>query len=111
MQITYLGEVKLERIVRAEADVKPGLEELGDWIPLVGEEERVVAQRAHGDPDLLQVEEVLQGRHLPQQDPVCDGMRRDERRGQVVRVASLTAVRSEHKSAFLRGAGQTKTPP
>ena len=46
--ITHLGEVELERIISTQADVKSHLEEVRQWIPLVGEEKGIVTQRAHG---------------------------------------------------------------
>ena len=51
-----LRKVELKRIVRAQANVEPCLEEIWQRIPLVREEQRVVAQRAHGDADLFEVE-------------------------------------------------------
>jgi len=50
-----LCKVELQRVVRAQADVEPCLEKVGQRVPLVREEERIVAQRAHGDANLLEV--------------------------------------------------------
>ena len=43
----YLCEVELQRVVRAQADIEADLEEIGQRVPLVREEQCVVAQRAH----------------------------------------------------------------
>ena len=62
----YLCEVELQRVVRAQADIEADLEEVGQGVPLVREEQRIVAQRAHRYPNLLEVEEILQGGHFAQ---------------------------------------------
>ena len=51
-----LCKVELKRVVRAQANVEPCLEEIRQGIPLKREEQRVIAQRAHGDADLFEVE-------------------------------------------------------
>ncbi len=51
-----LGKVELKWVVRAQAHVEPHLEKVRQGIPLVRQEESVVAQRAHGNADLLEVE-------------------------------------------------------
>ncbi len=56
---TNLGKVELQRVVRAQADIEPRLEKVRQGISLVRKEESVVAQRAHGDADLFEVEQVL----------------------------------------------------
>ena len=55
----HLREVELQRVIAAQADIQPDLEEIRQRVSLVRQEQRVVAQRAHGDADLLEVEEVL----------------------------------------------------
>lgn len=50
-----LGKVELQRVVRAQAHVEPCLEKVGQRVSFKREEERVVAQRAHGDADLFEV--------------------------------------------------------
>ena len=55
-----LRKVKLQRIVRAQTNVQPNLEELLQRIPLISEEQSVVAERAHSEAYLSEVEEVLQ---------------------------------------------------
>ena len=56
----YLGEVELQRVVGGERHHEPPGEKLWQWVTMVVEEERVVAEWRHGDADLCQVEEVLQ---------------------------------------------------
>lgn len=114
----HLGKVELERVVGAEADVEAGAEEGRERVALVGEEEGVVRERRHGDlqvrlegqpalercrrsrnerthTDLLEVEEVLEGGHLAQEDAVRDRVRGEEGRREVVRVAGLAGVRAQ----------------
>lgn len=52
--------MELKRVVRAQANVEPSLEEIGKRIPLIREEQRIVAQRAHGDANLFEVKQILQ---------------------------------------------------
>lgn len=47
--------MELQRVIRAQAHVEPCLEKVGQWVSLEREEERIVAQRAHGDADLFEV--------------------------------------------------------
>jgi len=51
--------MELQRVISAQTDIQPRLEKLFQWIPLVRQEERVVAQRTHRDPDLLQIKQIL----------------------------------------------------
>ena len=57
--LSDLREMELQRVVGAQADIQSGLEELLQRIPLIRQEKRVVAQRAHRNPDLLQVKQIL----------------------------------------------------
>jgi len=47
--------MELQRVVRAQAHIQPRLEKVGQRVSLEHEEERVVAQRAHGDANLFEV--------------------------------------------------------
>ena len=42
-----LGEVDLQRVIRAEAHIHPSGKEGGEWIAVVVQEQTVVGQRAH----------------------------------------------------------------
>ena len=55
-----LGKVELKWVVRAQANVEPCLDEIWKRIPFKREEKRIIAQRAHSDPDLLEVKQILQ---------------------------------------------------
>ena len=59
-----LCKVELQRVVCAQAHVEPCFEKVRQRVSLEREEERVVAQRAHGDTDLFEVKKVLQRRDL-----------------------------------------------
>ena len=89
--------MELQRIVRAQADVQPRLEKLFQWIPLVRQEQGVVAQRTHRDPDLLQIKQVLQGGDLAEQDSVRDRVRCEVGGRQVVRITCLPSMWTEDK--------------
>jgi hypothetical protein len=84
--------VELQRIVCAQADIEPRLEEIRERVPLVREEESVVAQRAHGDSDLLEIEQVLQRGDLAEQDSMRDGVRGQEGGREVVGIACFARV-------------------
>ena len=86
--------MKLQRIIRTQAHVQPDLEEIRERVTFVRQKQRVVAQRTHRQPNLLEIEEVLQCRHLPQQNAMGDRMCSQERGRKVVRVPSLSTVRS-----------------
>jgi hypothetical protein len=66
-------------------------------IAVVRQEQGVVAQRRHGEANLLEVEEVLHDGHLAEEDAVRDRVAREECRRQVVGVAGLARVRPKHK--------------
>ncbi len=51
--------MKLQGIVRAQADIQSRLEEIRERIPLIRQKQRVVTQGAHRYPNLLEVEQVL----------------------------------------------------
>ncbi len=94
--------MKLQRIVRTQTDVQPYLEKIREWIPFVRQEQAVVAERRHRDPNLLQIEEVLQCWDLAKEDTVRDRVRGQIRRRQVVWVTSFAAVRAEDEGVFRR---------
>ena len=97
---TYLCKVELQRVICAQADVQANLEEVRKRVPLVCQEESVVAQRAHGQADLFEVEQVLKGWDLAKQNTVGNRMRQEVGRGQVVGVSSFTTMRTEHEGIF-----------
>lgn len=55
-----LGEVELQGIISGQGDHEPAGQVLGERVPVVAEEEAVVAERRHGDANLGQVIQVLQ---------------------------------------------------
>lgn len=96
----FFGEVKLQRIVRAQADIQTSLEKVRKRVPFVGQEERVIGQRAHCDTDLLEVEQILECGYLAEENAVGDGVRGQERGSQVVGIPSFAAVGSEDESVY-----------
>ena len=88
--------MKLQWIVRAEADIEPSFEEVWQRISLVSQEKSIIAQRAHRDPNLFQVKQILKSGYFSQQDAMRDGMRGQERGCQMIGVSCLAAVRSEN---------------
>lgn len=89
--------MELKRVICTQADVQPHLEEVRKGVALVGQEEGIIAEGTHGEPDLLQIEQVLQGGDLAEEYAVRDGVRREEGRCQVVRVAGFATVGTEHE--------------
>lgn len=67
--------MELQWIISTETDTQPAGEVLGQWITVVVQEQAVVTQRRHGNTDLCQVVQILQYRHLPQQQPVRNILR------------------------------------
>ena len=57
--MSNLGEVELQRVVGAQADIQANLEEVGQRVPFIRQEQRIVAQRAHRNTDLLEIEKIL----------------------------------------------------
>lgn len=58
------GEGELERIIGRQGYVKAALEVRKEGIAFIREEESIVAEWGHGDSNLLEIENVLQERHL-----------------------------------------------
>ena len=61
---TYLGEVELQRVISRQRDEQATSEVLRQWIAMIVEKQRVVAERRHCNADPCQVVEVLQHWHL-----------------------------------------------
>lgn len=61
---SYLGEVELQGVVSGQRDHEAAGQILGERVPVIAEEEAVIAERGHGDADLGQVIQVLQDRGL-----------------------------------------------
>jgi hypothetical protein len=55
-----LGEVELQGIICGQRDHEATGQVLRERVPVVAEEQAVVAERGHGDADLSQVIQVLQ---------------------------------------------------
>jgi hypothetical protein len=60
--------MKLQWIIGTQTNVQSNFVEVRERIPFVSKEQRIVAQRTHGDTDLRQIEQVLQCRHLAKQN-------------------------------------------
>ena len=58
-KLTNLGKLELQWVVRAQANIEPRLEEVRQRISFIRKEESIVAQRAHSNADLFEVEQVL----------------------------------------------------
>lgn len=93
--------MELQRIIRTQTDVQAYVEEVWERIPFIRKEERVVAERAHSDANLLEVEEVLQSRHFSKKNAVRDRVRGKECRSEVFRITCFAAVRSKDKSVYI----------
>mmetsp|Transcript_8423 Transcript_8423/g.52656 ORF Transcript_8423/g.52656 Transcript_8423/m.52656 type:complete len:274 (+) Transcript_8423:4142-4963(+) len=90
-----LGEVDHQWIVRGQAHIKPPIEKCGERVPVIVQEQVVVAQRRHCKTDLFEVIQVLQARTLPQIDAVGNAVRPHEGRHQVIHVSGFPGVRHE----------------
>lgn len=94
--------MKLQRIIRAQADIQSHFEEIRERVPLVRQKQAIIAQRRHRNPDLLQVEEVLQRRHFAEEDAVRDRVGGEIGGGEVVGIARFAAVWTEDEGIFAR---------
>ena len=89
--------MELQRIVSTQTNVEASLEEIRKRIPLVSQEQRVVAQRTHRNTDLLEIKQILQRRDLTKQDSMGYGMGCQECRRKVVCVPSFSTVGPENE--------------
>ena len=62
--MTHLGVVELHGVVGGQGHAQAFVEELSEWVFGVLQEQAVVAQRRHGNGELSQEVQVLQGRTL-----------------------------------------------
>ena len=56
---THLRKMKLQRIIRTQTNIQPDLKEPFKRVPLIRQEKRIVAQRAHRNTYLAEVEQIL----------------------------------------------------
>lgn len=56
--------MELQRIVGAQTDIQTRFEEVRERVPLVSQEKSVVAERAHGNANLFEIEQVLESRNF-----------------------------------------------
>ena len=92
--------MELQRVICTQTDIEPHFEEVRQRVPFVCQEQCVVAQRTHCEANLLQIEQVLQRGHLPQQDAVRYGVSDEVSRCKMIGVSGFAAVRPEHKCAY-----------
>ena len=83
---------RLHGVVGGEGEGEAAREEGGEGVLVVVQEQGVVGERGHAQPDLRQVEEVLQGQVLAQVDAVRDVLAQHQRAHQVVHVACLACA-------------------
>jgi len=95
-----LGEMELQRIICAQADIESSFEKVWERVPLVSQEKSIIAKRAHCDSDLFQIEQILKCWYFSQQNTVRYGVRSQERGGQVVGVPCLSTVRAEDQCVY-----------
>ena len=62
--------MELQGIVGAQTNVQADFEEIRQRIPLVCEEQRIIAEWRHGQTYLLQIKQVLKSGDLAEQNPV-----------------------------------------
>lgn len=63
-----LGEVELQGVICGQGDHEATGQVLRERVPVVAEEQAVVAERGHGNADLSQVIQVLQDRGLDREE-------------------------------------------
>ena len=82
----------LQRVISGEADGEAAGEEGGKGVAVVVQEEGVIGERGHAQPDLSQVVQVLQGWGLAQVDAVGDVVTQQHGRHQVVYIPCLSCM-------------------
>ncbi|KAH9845790.1 hypothetical protein Tdes44962_MAKER01222, partial [Teratosphaeria destructans] len=88
-----LGESELQWIVGGQAHVQAAAEVLQERISFVGQEQCIIGQRTHRDTNLLQIEDILQQRHLAKQQTVADAVTAQHSCRQMLGVTGLTTMR------------------
>lgn len=72
--------MELQGVIRAQANVKTCPEEVRQRVTLVRQEQCIIAEGAHRNANLFQIEQILQSRNLTQQDAMRDRMGRQKGR-------------------------------
>lgn len=65
------GERELQRVIGGQGDVEPSLQILGERVSVVREKEGIIAQGRHSNADLVEIEDVLQKRHLSEHETMA----------------------------------------
>mmetsp|Transcript_1039 Transcript_1039/g.3140 ORF Transcript_1039/g.3140 Transcript_1039/m.3140 type:complete len:329 (-) Transcript_1039:1783-2769(-) len=91
------GKMNLEGVVGGQRHGQAPSKKLGEGIPVVVQEERVVGEWTHHQSNLGHVVQILQTRRLAQVDAVCNVLGQEKCGREVVEVACLAAVRPEGK--------------
>ena len=89
--------MELQGIVGAQTNVQADFEEIRQRVPLIRKEQSVVAEWRHGQTYLLQIKQKLKSGDLAEQNAVRDGMCGEECCGEMIRISSFTAMRSENE--------------
>ena len=79
----------LEGVVRGQGQGEAAGKEDGEGVLVVVQEEGVVAEGAHAQPDLAQVVQVLQRQRLAQVDAVRDVLAQQQAAHQVIHIPGL----------------------
>ena len=82
----------LEGVVCGEGEGEAAGEEDGEGVLVVVQEQGVVAEGAHAQPDLAQVVQVLQRQRLAQIDAVRNVLAQQQAAHQVIHIPSLTCT-------------------
>jgi len=51
-----LCEMELQRVIGTQTHIQPDLKKIWKWVALICQEQRIIAQGAHSQPNLFQVE-------------------------------------------------------
>ncbi len=94
--------VELKRIVCRERNVQAGAVKVEKRIFAEIQKQRVVAERAHRNSDLREVEEILHHGRRFQRDAVIDRRRQQEPCHQMRNVSCLAAMRTKRERIFDR---------
>ena len=91
------GKRELQWVICRQGDVEPSLQILGERISVVREKERIIAQRRHCNADLVEIEDVLQKRHLSEHETMAYAVTAQYCSGKMVNIPRLATMRAQEE--------------
>jgi len=89
--------MELQGIIGTQTNVQADFKEIRQRIPLVREEQRIIAEWRHGQTYLLQIKQILKSGDLAEQNPVRYRMCGEECCCKMIRISGFATMRSENE--------------